>query len=90
MATAPQQHRARPQRTNRPKWWKWYSSAAWKRMSKARIREDGMCRRCGAVVDLVADHVREHNGNPVLFWDYENTQALCRGCNSRKRWGNNE
>jgi len=38
------------------------------------------------VIDLVCDHVTEHDGNAELFWSYENTQCLCRRCNSEKRW----
>lgn len=53
-------------------------------MSKARIAEDGECRICHNVVDLTADHIVEHDGDVGLFFDYENTQALCRQCNSRK------
>lgn len=88
MPNAPQQHKPRGCRPSaRPHYWRWYSSAAWIRMSRARIAQDGACRRCGAVLDLVCDHIQEHNGDAVLFWRWENTQCLCRRCNTLKRHG---
>lgn len=30
------------------------------------------------------DHIIPHKGNPKLFWDVNNLQALCHACHSRK------
>lgn len=86
MPSKPDRHRGshRSRAKPRPDWWKWYYTAAWKRISRMRIEEDGCCQRCGTVLDLVADHIQEHDGNPELFWDYGNTQCLCRACNTAK------
>jgi 5-methylcytosine-specific restriction protein A len=32
----------------------------------------------------VVDHIKPHQGDPELFWDSENLQALCAPCHSRK------
>ena len=30
------------------------------------------------------DHIVPHRGDPALFWDEENWQALCHSCHSKK------
>ena len=30
------------------------------------------------------DHIVPHRGDPRLFWDEENWQALCHSCHSKK------
>ena len=27
---------------------------------------------------VIVDHIRAHRGNPALFFDYANTQSLCK------------
>ncbi len=47
------------------------------------LARDGCCLRCGALADLVIDHIK-----PVLSGgdnDPGNLQTLCRSCNSKKR-----
>lgn len=37
-----------------------------------------MCQREGrATLANVVDHIREHKGDPILFWDRNNWQSLC-------------
>jgi 5-methylcytosine-specific restriction protein A len=56
-----------------------------------------LCVECERVGKLIAativDHIISHKGDPILFWDESNWQALCRQCHNRKtaetdgRWG---
>lgn len=40
-----------------------------------------MCMELGIVRQAtVVDHIVPHRGNPELFWDRSNWQALCRHC----------
>jgi 5-methylcytosine-specific restriction protein A len=32
----------------------------------------------------VTDHIEAHKGDMKLFWDPDNWQSLCTGCNSYK------
>lgn len=66
-------------------WRAWYSTARWKRLRWSTLLRDMFtCQRCGRVEAdtslLVADHKTPHRGDPVLFWDAENLQCLCRSC----------
>ncbi|NMB34825.1 MAG: HNH endonuclease [Firmicutes bacterium] len=51
------------------------------------------CKRQGRVTKAtVVDHIIPHKGNPELFWDENNLQALCKPCHDLKtaregRWG---
>jgi 5-methylcytosine-specific restriction endonuclease McrA len=65
---------------------RWYCTTRW-----AYLRQDVLvdaastCAVCGQVsLALDVDHIRKHDGNPALFWDRENLQALCRVCHPRK------
>ena len=55
------------------------------------VRDGFTCRRCGYVShsptasDLVADHVRPHRGDPVLFWAEANVQCLCKVCHDKDK-----
>lgn len=44
-----------------------------------------VCERGGRVVAATeVDHIKAHKGDPQLFWDENNWQALCKPCHSRK------
>lgn len=44
-----------------------------------------VCRADGQVTPAtVVDHVVPHRGDPGLFWDRTNWQALCASCHARK------
>lgn len=34
------------------------------------------------VIATVVDHIIEHKGDPVLFWDPDNRQSLCERCHN--------
>lgn len=41
-----------------------------------------MCGRIDEPRNMVADHKVAHRGDPSLFWDRDNLQALCGSCHS--------
>ena len=54
----------------------------WRRLSKAYLRVHPLCVVCARegryVKAEVVDHVVPHRGDPVLFWDQDNWQSLCK------------
>lgn len=57
--------------------------AQWRKARIAFLREHPFCAMCGKALrgaDAVVDHIRPHRGDPVLFWDENNWQALCKFC----------
>lgn len=54
----------------------------WRKARRQYLAEHPLCAMCdeqgdiGAAVEL--DHIKKHNGDPVLFWDVNNWQGLCR------------
>ena len=73
-----------------------YKTARWQRLRKRVLLEHPLCAGCerqGRVTKAtVVDHIIPHKGNPELFWDESNLQALCKSCHDRKttreaRWG---
>jgi 5-methylcytosine-specific restriction enzyme A len=66
----------------------WYKTVAWRRLRGLVLRDNPFCRTClergRRVVAEEIDHIRRHNGDPVLFWDVSNLQGLCRSCHGRK------
>ena len=61
--------------------------AQWRKARIAFLREHPFCAMCGKALrgaDAVVDHIRPHRGDPVLFWDENNWQALCKECHDRK------
>lgn len=43
------------------------------------------CREKGKLTPAtVVDHIVPHRGDPVLFWDENNWQPLCRDCHGEK------
>jgi 5-methylcytosine-specific restriction protein A len=64
----------------RPPWASWYGKARWKKIARAQLRREPLCRMCreeGRVTPpIVADHAVPHKGDPRLFWSGE-LQSLC-------------
>jgi 5-methylcytosine-specific restriction protein A len=66
---------------------KLYHLRRWEKDLRPRVLADQAysCAICGQVaLSLHADHVIPHDGNPRLFWDRNNLQALCPTCHARK------
>lgn len=85
--TEAERHRARDATQG---WRAWYKTARWQRLRWAvLVRDVFTCRRCARVEantsQLVADHVRPHRGDEVLFWDAGNLQCLCKACHDRDK-----
>jgi 5-methylcytosine-specific restriction enzyme A len=68
-------------------WRKWYHLKRWKDLA-LKVKQAALftCQwpGCGRVEAdpgrLVADHIRPHDGDPVLFWNEANLQCLCKAC----------
>lgn len=60
----------------------------WRTARSRFLREHSLCAGCLKVGKLtpstVVDHVIPHRGDPLLFWDKENWQPLCKDCHDRK------
>ena len=65
---------------------RWYRTARWFRMRAVVLRAARYtCASCGAVSSrLDVDHIERHDGDPYLFWDPGNVQALCSTCHRHK------
>jgi 5-methylcytosine-specific restriction enzyme A len=67
-----------------------YRTKRWQRLRAKVLRDadylcvqDGKRESCGVVATEV-DHITPHRGNPNLFWNRSNLQAMCRSCHSQK------
>ena len=65
---------------------KWYYTVAWAHLRQVVLTEAAYtCAVCGVVQqELDVDHILKHNGDPELFWNRMNLQALCATCHQHK------
>jgi 5-methylcytosine-specific restriction protein A len=60
----------------------------WQKASKAFLQSHPLCEHClkeGRYTKAtVVDHITPHRGDPKLFWDQSNWQALCKHCHDQK------
>ena len=65
-----------------------YGSRHWRRLAKAQVAKEPLCRFCeaqGLVVPAkVADHVHKHDGDRQAFFCSE-LQSLCWSCHERRK-----
>ena len=67
---------------------RWYTSTRWQRLRAEVIQDEPLCRHCRLTgrhtptVDV--DHIRRHDGDPLVFWDRRNLQGLCKRCHTIK------
>ena len=71
-------------------WRAWYRTPRWRALRAWVLRRDPACILCLEQGKLtpsqVADHLVEHKGDPVLFYDPFNIWGLCKTChNSTKQ-----
>lgn len=68
-------------------WRQWYKSARWQRLRhQVLVRDTYTCRQTGVILagkanapdSPVVDHIKQHNGDPALFWDPANLQAVSK------------
>ena len=61
---------------------------SWQKRRTAFLRGHPLCEECrkrGRITPATdVDHIRPHKGDPELFWDWDNLQALCHECHSKK------
>jgi 5-methylcytosine-specific restriction protein A len=73
---------------NRPEYRKLYNTSLWKRLRIMVLKEQPLCKACkkqGRFIPATdVDHIKDHKGDASLFFDYDNLQALCHECHSRK------
>jgi 5-methylcytosine-specific restriction protein A len=56
----------------------------WRRARNNYLAEHPYCA-CGCQrLAEVVDHITPHRGDPLLFWDQTNWQALTKACHDRK------
>jgi len=68
---------------NRP-YIKLYNSAQWRRMSNKKLSDEPICQICEKHLSTAVDHIEPHRGDLKLFFNYNNLQALCKKCHSKK------
>jgi 5-methylcytosine-specific restriction enzyme A len=60
----------------------------WRKYRESFLQEHPLCKTCGdsgiLEASTVVDHIIPHQGDPDLFWNPDNHQALCTSCHSRK------
>lgn len=75
------------QRDDSTLWRKWYKTKRWRDLRERVLVRDGWrCRQTGVILSgqhpaansPVVDHVRPHRGDPALFWDVNNLQAVSK------------
>lgn len=68
-------------------WRQWYGSQRWKDLRWEVWKRDGWtCQKTGVLCigrypagnSPVADHIKQHNGDPALFWDINNIQTVSK------------
>ena len=56
--------------------------SAWQKASRAFLQAHPLCEECRKdgryTKATVVDHIKPHRGDPVLFWDQDNWQRLCK------------
>lgn len=64
-------------------WRKFYDSPRWRAMAEKKRQETPNCEICGAPATEI-HHLIPHRGDPELFFDYGNLQALCHRCHTEQ------
>lgn len=66
-----------------------YKSEPWQSLRRWRLSTEPLCRFCliaGQTTEAtVADHIKPHRGDMVLFLDPNNLQSLCKTCHDRHK-----
>lgn len=65
-------------------------NSKWQKARARYLRSHPLCVKCQSESKLVkatvVDHITPHRGDPVLFWDENNWQSLCKKCHDKKTW----
>lgn len=61
-----------------------YNTKRWHRLRWYQLKDNPLCafcKRLGKVTPAsIADHIKAHRGDEVLFFDPKNLQSLCKSC----------
>jgi len=89
LGSEPQSEAERARSRDRAQVWRaWYKTARWQKLRRVVLKRDGYtCQQTGALLmgtypaddSAVVDHKVPHRGDPALFWDIENLQAVSKG-----------
>lgn len=60
-----------------------YHNQKWKKLREKKLSQNPLCEVCFKTGEEV-DHILNHKGNVVLFFEFENLQTLCKKCHARK------
>jgi len=68
-------------------WRSWYQLERWRKLRRAQLRREPLCRSCAArgMVTMadIADHIESHHGDWNAFVTGE-LQSLCSACHAQK------
>ena len=68
-----------------------YKTGKWLWIHDRRLSDEPLCRMCKReqryTAATVVDHIKPHKGLEALFYDYANTQSLCKPCHDRVKQG---
>jgi len=60
----------------------------WQKARDYYLSKHPFCRQCEhdgmTTAATEVDHIDPHKGDPAIFWNKDNWQALCKPCHSRK------
>jgi 5-methylcytosine-specific restriction protein A len=74
-------------------WRALYNAAAWRinlrpfilaRDPLCKLQITDLCKQHGGDASTVADHIRDHKGDPALFFEPTNLRGVCKPCHDRK------
>ena len=75
-------------------WRAWYRTKRWRALRLEVLKRDGwQCRATGVMLigkypadnSAVVDHKVPHRGDPELFWNIDNLQAVAKGWHDRDK-----
>lgn len=68
--------------TDKKKYERWYFTARWKKQRARQLNKAPLCIMCSEqgilTLATVANHIKAHKGDAVLFWDPDNLNSLCK------------
>lgn len=66
-------------------WKHLYQTKRWKDLRYSIfVRDQFLCQICKRALAFVVDHIVDHRGNMILFWDPKNLQSSCKPCHDFK------
>jgi 5-methylcytosine-specific restriction enzyme A len=71
-------------RTRRPEYKKLYNKKSWEQLRIYVLNRDPICKICNREGSYIADHIKDHKGDPLLFFDRNNVQGVCKPCHDKK------